>query len=463
MKQEPPHTLIDVVVTDPSEPRPWKNYTGSHDAIAAIERFADGKGLSWALLPSTAAELSDTTDAPQRAFVRQVIRAENETLERLASESSLALTNAADAVANLVPQLPSAKNDSVRNRMLAVFARVDVYSHREEDPDNNVVDVRDFGRGFDRYSVLDVFDELTGHPWAIPLHFAARASYECAPYTIVASRRAGRPVSVTAIKCMSTARGNRYIYLREADGGLPTLKVPEELFPAGTLVRHLQYEAPFYNAFKENSVQGALDRILPAMPVPVSTCYHDLVENKTHQRLATGAIQRLAVLIADDEAEIKTSRCTTTRVLANESCEVSRYKFLRADGKKTANNVLRQLCRPGEPILFLKDGQTIATAKSKQLPMPSLLMIDVSRFTAANLKRVCSDPKWRDELVDAVLNSKREIQRTVEVSGRIVPVDVRPSMRTNRVEVPARASLDAEPTSLSLRMISAVVRRLARR
>src|SRR6185312_9884185 len=170
----------------------------------------------------------------------------------------------------LTPLIPTAKpkNLAVENQLWTTLLRVDIYSRRYGHQANTVLDVRDGEAGLDRRDLLDVFEARA--------HFASNASYEYAPYTLIASRCSeSSEVAFTVIQRMNTDK-DRYLCLKDCGGGFPTLSIPEERFPIGTLVRHFGYDAPFHNAFQENSVQGALDRILPGMSFPVATFYHDL-------------------------------------------------------------------------------------------------------------------------------------------------------------------------------------------
>jgi hypothetical protein len=410
---QPHKTLADLVV--PHAHWPWKNYTATNEALAAIDRFSDGKGRSWAKLAPAAAG-PEVDDAPQRAIAQLVLRAQNEVLMRIAASPEAPV----DAIDRLIPPAVKGRRSSELNQIFAKLCRVDVYSHRYARRAENVLDVRNFGFGQDRYTLLDVFDAAPEHPD----HLAARESYQYAPITIVASRRNGGPVAVAVIKRAQTNKGERFYYLVESDGDLPTMKLTKEQFPDGTLIRHLGYEAPLYNAFKENSVQGVLDRTLPGMKFPVGTFYHDLGGQlpRTESRLAVGSLQHLAWLIAEG----RVSSSTSSRVLAEAQCEITRYEFeATAGGEPATKDTVRHHCRPNESGLFISDGQTVASiGLPKSITKPTLITVDVSRFSRDKLHLLRADRLWRVELINTAVGSRKRTRNApAQVSNVPLLVD----------------------------------------
>ena len=371
-------TLPDLVVPGPIYP--WQRYTGSEDAISAIEKYAEGKGRTWKPLPS-ALDLPDR--GPQTALARQVLRAQNEFLLRLVTDSPERAPT--EAIAHLLRRHQHGPITGAFNQVYARLVRVDMYSRRFDQQDNNVLDVRDFGVGLPQHRVLDICDSMHSS-WALEDYLQGRPSYGYAPYTLIATRQEGTPVTVAIIRRM---HGPRYFLLVD-HGDLLTLPGLEDQFPTGTLVRHLNFEAPLYNAFKENSVQGVLDRTLPEMAFPVATFYHDLISGSAHSRLALGSERRLREWIGQGKAKVSTHRA----IVEDTHIQVHQYGFHGSLDER------RHHCHPKGSVLFVFRGQTIATANG----LSSVMLVDVSGFTHDQLERLRSDSEWRGDLAKRLLS-----------------------------------------------------------
>jgi len=399
MKQTQP-TLLDLLISCP--PLPWRDYKGPGDVGSAIEQVAHSR-VAWAPMPRAHLDRSCTgdADAPQRALAAQVLRAQNAVLERLVSNDALNHEHSGptETIARLVPAFVRGDRSPEVHQRFKQFVCVDNFAQREAHKRSGVLDVRDSGLGLDRHDLLDVFDSIDA-TWAIKQRLSVRPSYMYAPLTIIASRRKkeGR-VAITAIKRL---RGNphRYHHIVTRDGVAPMLNLSEDQFPVGTLVRFVGFEGELYNGFKERSVQGALDRILPAMSYPVPTNYHELgmAPPRTQLKLAVGGLLRLEALTRDG----KVKRVISPRDMAGESFEVRRYEFGPSRNKSGANDELRWYCCPREPVLIVCEGQTIASAarpRNSAFSKPTLVVIDCSRMSPEKRQQICTDEKWRDELV----------------------------------------------------------------
>ena len=102
----------------------------------------------------------------------------------------------------------------------------------------------------------------------------ASSTYQYSDLTLIASRKVGsRVVGFTLVEATwdneSDAKTPTYRYLI-TDGKIPEIEIDEDLFAAGTLVRHIGYHAAdLFHTFGENSLYGLLMRALaqPLFPV----------------------------------------------------------------------------------------------------------------------------------------------------------------------------------------------------
>jgi len=114
-------------------------------------------------------------------------------------------------------------------------------------------------------------------PWLTGKHGqGASSTYQYSDLTLIASRKIGsKTVALTFVEATwdesdgVTAKTPTYRYLT-VDGKVPEVQVPEDKFPAGTLVRHIGYTAAdLFNPVGENSLYGLLMRSLaqPLFPI----------------------------------------------------------------------------------------------------------------------------------------------------------------------------------------------------
>jgi hypothetical protein len=308
-----------------------------------------------------------------------------------------------ETIARLLPTFVPGEPNAKTHYQFKRFLCVENFAQRKAHQQFNVLDVRDFGVGIDRHFLLDVFEPFEAGPWTIKQSLSARPSYMHAPLTLVASRRKGSPlVSLTAVKRLRGPKGDRYHFLVAEDGLVPQLSVAVDQFPVGTLVRFTGFEGKLYNGFKERSVQGALDRVLPRLSFPVPVAYHELGLDvpRTQARLAVGALHRLDRLKERGEVYCSSARCN----VGGDPVEIRRYAFYKSALKNTGNDVLRDYCRPREPVLFVCGDQTIASAaRPPTLTPPVLMILDCSKLTEAKRQKICADQTWRDELASKAL------------------------------------------------------------
>src|SRR5437867_3962396 len=104
----------------------------------------------------------------------------------------------------------------------------------------------------------------------------ASSTYQYSDLTLIASRKVGsKSVAFTLVEATwdqadgLTAKTPTYRYLT-IDGKVPEVELAEEDFPAGTLVRHIGYNAAdLFSLLGENSLYGLLMRSLaqPVFPI----------------------------------------------------------------------------------------------------------------------------------------------------------------------------------------------------
>jgi hypothetical protein len=151
-----------------------------------------------------------------------------------------------------------------------------------KDHKDSIFDARDFGIGLTADEMPSTILSLNrgnkkSKPWLTGKHGqGASSTYQYADLTLIASRKIDtKTVAFTLVEATwdsengVTAKTPTYRYLT-INGRVPEIDVPEKDFPAGTLVRHIGYNAAdLFNPFGENSLYGLLMRSLaePLFPV----------------------------------------------------------------------------------------------------------------------------------------------------------------------------------------------------
>jgi hypothetical protein len=159
-----------------------------------------------------------------------------------------------------------------------------MFSTSKKTPRDNVIDIRDYGMGITAEDMPNTILSLhrgnkACKPYVTGKHGQGAAStYQFSDLTIIASRIEGsEDVAFTIVE--QAPWGERkvasYQYM-VVDGKIPTVRVPLELFPVGTLVRHVGYQGKFYNMHMENSLAGMILRTLPMALFPIEVRHHSM-------------------------------------------------------------------------------------------------------------------------------------------------------------------------------------------
>ncbi len=254
---------------------PWVGFNGWRDARERLHYFESNfKGrITWAPFND-----SETNDGPMslnaypgRAFIERVTNEGDANLEsRAPNHVGLMPTSPAEAAAlwfglgagSLSTGLDDAEARDLARRTVTVTGFVgDPKDHRD-----SIFDARDFGVGLSKTKKW-----LTGKHGQ-----GASSTFQYSDLTLIASRKTGsKTVAFTLVEARwdtedgYTAKTPTYRYLT-IDGRVPEIELSDEDFPAGTLVRHIGYNAAdLSQPFGENSLYGLLMRSLaePLFPV----------------------------------------------------------------------------------------------------------------------------------------------------------------------------------------------------
>ncbi len=266
---------------------PWVGYTGWRDARARLEHFESAAGGQVAWVPFND---SDSNDGPMslnaypgRALIERVTNEGDACLEAKAlGESGPMPTSPAEATARWFQlgsdALSTGLDDETVRRLAQRTVTVTGFIGDPGDHKESVFDARDYGIGLTGSEMPRTILSLNrgnkkSKPWLTGKHGqGASSTYQYADLTLISSRKVGaKKVAFTLVEAQwdSTAKTPTYRYLT-IGGAVPEVEVPEEVFPTGTLVRHIGYSAAdLYNPFGENSLYGLLMRSLaqPLFPV----------------------------------------------------------------------------------------------------------------------------------------------------------------------------------------------------
>lgn len=160
--------------------------------------------------------------------------------------------------------------------------RVKVTVHDGDSPQRRTIDILDAGTGLTQQQMPKTILSLNESNKMQKFYLAGAygqggsSTFAVSTYTLVASRPfpgAGQPVSFTLVKYENLPadkfKHGRYVYLTIDDLPLAT-PLDEELFPAGTLVRHIGYDLSSYRSpLGPNSIYGLLNETLfdPVIPI----------------------------------------------------------------------------------------------------------------------------------------------------------------------------------------------------
>ncbi len=270
---------------------PWAGFKSWRDArerLAHFEKTYAGQ-IVWRPFND-----SDANDGPMslnaypgRAFIERVTNGGDANLEAAAVTRSGGLpsspaTAAADWFGLDQDALSKGLDDQQARDIAQKTVTVAGFVGDPKDPKNSIFDARDFGIGLTAAEMPNTILSLNRGNKKSKAYLTgkhgqgASSTYQYSDLTLIASRRQGaQKVAFTFVEGTwddadgKTAKVPTYRYLT-LDGTVPEIDVPEEEFAAGTLVRHIGYNAAdLFNPVGENSLYGLLMRSLakPLFPV----------------------------------------------------------------------------------------------------------------------------------------------------------------------------------------------------
>lgn len=270
---------------------PWEGFESWRDARARLVHFEkhSAEPVVWAPFND-----SMTNDGPMslnaypgRAFIERVTNEGDANLEATAVNHTGPMPRSpAEAAALWFGLGPNALVTGLSSEDARGLARRTVtvtgFVGDPKDPKDSIFDARDFGIGLTAAEMPSTILSLNrgnkrSKPWLTGKHGqGASSTYQYSDLTLIASRKIGSgTVAFTFVEATWDSEQGvmlktpTYRYLT-VSGKIPQIEVSVAEFPAGTLVRHIGYNAAdLFNPFGENSLYGLLMRSLaqPVFPV----------------------------------------------------------------------------------------------------------------------------------------------------------------------------------------------------
>jgi hypothetical protein len=444
-----PETLLDLfralalTVTPDSEPNgagnkyakkqhyalPWAGFESWRDARLRLDHFEKrfAGNVVWAPFnDSTSNDGPMSLNAyPGRAFIERVTNEGDANLEGKALNHQGPMPSSpGEAAAKWFGLGAGALSTGLTNEEARSLAQKTVtvtgFVGDAKDHKNSIFDARDYGIGLTADEMPSTILSLNrgnkkSKPWLTGKHGqGASSTYQYSDLTLIASRKVGTSiVAFTLVEATwdsengFSAKTPTYRYLT-IDGKVPSVEVPAADFPAGTLVRHIGYNAAdLFHTVGENSLYGLLMRSLAEPLFPVwfemyalqPTKYSAFRGYRRYGRLIRGTVNALERAWS---ASLKTSSAEIEEDVEIEDAEVvsegeskesgppgkllhraSEYYQLPAwdyggrtgmgdlgrvritywvadPAGRTSQNVLRSWVDPDKTILMTLDGQTHA-------------------------------------------------------------------------------------------------------
>jgi hypothetical protein len=224
---------------------------------------------------------------PGRAFIERVTNEGDANLEAKALTHAGPMPSSPAEAAALWFQLDAAAlssglDDAAARKRAQETVTVTGFIGDAKDHKNSIFDARDHGIGLTAAEMPSTILSLNrgnkkSKPWLTGKHGqGASSTYQYSDLTLIASRKIdAKSVAFTFVEAtwdvengvMAKTPTYRYMTI---DGKVPEIELPDDEFPAGTLVRHIGYNAAdLFNPVGENSLYGLLMRSLakPLFPV----------------------------------------------------------------------------------------------------------------------------------------------------------------------------------------------------
>jgi hypothetical protein len=385
---------------------PWVGWATSKDARQRLEHFEKSNPgrVQWVAFNG-----SESNDGPMtlnscsgHAFVERVTNCGDTMLERKAlTHKGTMPTTPLEAVRLWYGKH---EDDVEDDDVPALPITIRMFSSGSKQARNNVLDARDYGTGLTAAEMPDTILSLNRGNKQHKLYLTgkhgqgASSTFQYADLTVIASRKMGTDEAAFTVVEKQWDEGAKtptYRYLT-FDGKIPALKVTDQEFSVGTLVRHVGYEGCFYNVFGENSIYGLLQRSLAQPLFPIEVYFHSMwasTSEKTptapgagDRRIVRGTVntldraweetknppkrirpQKLPEILHHQQQTYKLEGLYDFggRVGHGELgqviftwwvAEAGTYKS--SDKERFVRDVIRNWVKPERPILFTLDGQT---------------------------------------------------------------------------------------------------------
>lgn len=168
-----------------------------------------------------------------------------------------------------------------------VAKRVAIKLMPGEGRQGRLIEIRDYGIGLKPEEMpetilsLNASNKIRKHHLAGTYGQGGSSTFAISTYTLIASRRGGTPrTGFTVVKFLDLPpeefKTGHYVYLTLGEGVL-AIDLPEDQFPAGTMIRHFGYDLSNYaSPVGPNSVYGLLNQVLfdPVLPIWLDSEIH---------------------------------------------------------------------------------------------------------------------------------------------------------------------------------------------
>jgi hypothetical protein len=269
---------------------PWAGFSTWRDARSRLGHFEKNSKLPVVWHPfndSTSNDGPMSLNAyPGRAFIERVTNEGDANLEAKAAGQSGPMPSSPSLAAatwfGLDGHALSVGLDDNQLRAIAQNTVTVTGFVGNTDHTDSIFDARDFGIGLTGAEMPSTILSLNrgnkkNKPWLTGKHGqGASSTYQYADLTVIASRKIGSSkVAFTFVEASWDSENGTppktptYKYFT-IDGKIPEVEIPEQEFPAGTLIRHVGYVAnELSSPLGENSLYGLLMRSLaePIFPV----------------------------------------------------------------------------------------------------------------------------------------------------------------------------------------------------
>jgi hypothetical protein len=354
---------------------PWASFTGWRDARARLDHFEKHfKGdITWVPFnDSTSNDGPMSLNAyPGRAFIERVTNEGDANLEAKAlSHDGPKPTSPQMAAAEWFGLDAKAMSTGLDDDKLRELAQRTVtvvgFVGDPADPKDSIFDARDYGIGLLASEMPGTILSLNrgnkkSKSWLTGKHGqGASSTYQYSDLTLIASRKIGcNNVAFTFVEARWDADGDappktptyRYLVI---GGKVPEIPLAETEFPAGTLVRHIGYNAgELLSLLGANSLYGLLMRSLASPIFPVWLEIFSLRPGKVSGRPVHSGFRRYGRLIrgsvnALERAWSNTVKGTTDKTEDEEQSDAEPESIEGADTKEKAGGPSKILHQASE-------------------------------------------------------------------------------------------------------------------